>query len=191
MELLLSTERTLAVDLSAYIRDIPDYPKPGIVFKDITPLLANPKAFRYVITRIYADWRDRADVIVGLDARGFIFGGAAAFDLGLPFVPMRKKGKLPFDTVGVDYALEYGTATAEMHTDAIKSGDRVLIVDDLLATGGTANAACQLIAQLGGTVAGCVFVIELGDLGGRSKLPAGVPVQSLITYKEGKTLLAA
>jgi adenine phosphoribosyltransferase len=179
------------VDLSVFIRDIPDYPKPGILFKDITPLLRNPKAFREVITRIYMDWRGHADVIVGLDARGFIFGGAAAFDLGLPFVPMRKKGKLPFDTVGVDYALEYGVATAEMHTDAIKPGDRVLIVDDLLATGGTANAACHLVSKLGGTVAGCVFVIELGDLDGRVKLPAGVPIQSMITYKEGKILLAA
>ena len=168
-------------DARAAIRDIPDFPKPGVLFKDITPMLAEPALFSRVI-----DWyaepyrRERIDRVVGMESRGFIFGGALAKALNAGFAPARKKGKLPFETVGVDYALEYGAAVLELHVDAIRPGDRVLICDDLLATGGTAKATADLVRKLGGQVVASAFVIELGFLGGRERLDN--PVRSLITY---------
>ena len=168
--------------LRSTIRDIPDFPKPGILFKDITPVLASPKLLRSTI-----DWfaqrhaGDHIDVVVGMESRGFVFGTPLALELSAAFVPARKPGKLPYQHVGVDYALEYGTARLEMHTDAIKPGQKVLIVDDLLATGGTAAATCALVRQLGGEVVACCFVVELGFLEGRLQLP-GVEVQSIVTY---------
>lgn len=177
----------MELDLKRFIRDVPDYPKPGILFKDITPLLQSPLAFRTTIVRIALAWHRSADVVVGLDARGFIFGGAVAYEMGLPFVPVRKKGKLPCQTVETEYELEYGKAIAEMHTDAIEPGNRVLVVDDLLATGGTAAAACKLVAQLGGKVVGCAFVVELKEFNGRKRL-AGHNPQSLIIFDNEKVL---
>jgi adenine phosphoribosyltransferase len=168
-------------DVRAAIRDIPDFPKPGVLFKDITPMLADPRLFSEVIGWFAHPWREqRIDRVVGMESRGFIFGGALATELGAGFAPARKKGKLPFETVGVDYALEYGAAVLEMHVDAIKPGDRVLICDDLLATGGTAAATVDLVRKLGGEVAGAAFVIELGFLGGRNRLDTAV--HSLVTY---------
>lgn len=169
------------MNIKHVIRDVPDFPMAGIMFRDITPLLQNPIAFRAVVRAFARKWQGNIDAVAGLDARGFIFGGALAYELSLPFVPVRKKGKLPWQTVEVEYALEYGVATAEMHTDAFAPGARVLIVDDLLATGGTADAACTLVTKVGATVAGCAFVIELSELGGRKKLP-NVPIQSLAIY---------
>ena len=154
------------------IRDIPNFPKPGIVFKDITPVLADSQAMREVIDLFidYASER-KPTVIVGIESRGFVFGMPLALEMGLPFVPVRKLGKLPYQTIHEEYALEYGTNTVEMHTDAITEGDRVIIVDDLLATGGTAAAAKRLVNRLGGTVEGFCFLIELGFLHGRLALP--------------------
>ncbi len=168
--------------LKEHIRDIPDFPKPGIIFKDITPLLQNSEAF----TRTIKTFTDRyaaqkIDVIVGIESRGFLFGTPIAHQLGAAFVPVRKKGKLPYETVDVSYDLEYGSATIEVHTDAIAKGQRVVIVDDLLATGGTAGAACTLIEQQGGQVVECAFVVELAFLSGRDKMP-NTPVHSLISY---------
>lgn len=164
------------------IRDIPDFPKPGILFKDITPVLQDPEAFKEVIDRFteYASER-QPDVIVGIESRGFVFGAPVALALSRSFVPVRKIGKLPFTTIREDYALEYGTNTVEMHSDGIRAGQRALIVDDLLATGGTAGAAAKLIEKLGGHVAGFSFLIELTFLGGREKL-SRFDVQSLISY---------
>lgn len=168
--------------LRANIRDIPDFPKPGIVFKDITPLLQNREAFAATIDSLVGRYRDKSiDVIVGIESRGFLFGAPLAHQLGVSFVPLRKKGKLPYKTVDMTYDLEYGTATVEMHTDSISRGQRVLIVDDLLATGGTAGAACKLVRELGGKVVECAFVVELAFLDGRSKIE-GTPVYSMISY---------
>ncbi len=167
--------------LEDYIRDIPDFPKPGIVFKDITPLLQNPKALGAATELMVDAWAYKVDAIAALDARGFIFGSILARELELPFIPIRKKGKLPFRTVSASYGLEYGKDTIEMHVDACEKDQRVLIVDDLLATGGTAGAAITLVEQCGGKVAGCSFVIELKSLDGRSKLGA-VPIQTLLQY---------
>jgi adenine phosphoribosyltransferase len=168
-------------DVRAAIRDIPDFPKPGVLFKDITPMLADPQLFSGVIEWFAAPWRgERIDRVVGMESRGFIFGGALATTLGAGFAPARKKGKLPYETVGVDYALEYGAAVLEMHVDAIRPGDRVLVCDDLLATGGTAAATVDLVRKLGGDVVGTAFVIELGFLGGRNRLDT--VVHSLVTY---------
>lgn len=168
-------------DVRAVIRDIPDFPKPGVLFKDITPMLADAALFAGVIEWFATPWKgQRIDRVVGMESRGFIFGGALATALGAGFAPARKKGKLPYETVGVDYALEYGAAVLEMHVDAIREGDRVLICDDLLATGGTAAATVDLVRKLGGDVAGTAFVIELGFLGGRQRLDTAV--HSLITY---------
>jgi len=162
------------------IRSIHDYPKPGIVFKDITPVLKDPELFATTV-RIMADrWRDQGiDAIAAVDARGFILGGALAYEMGLGFVPVRKAGKLPWETISAQYALEYGTNTVEMHVDGVKEGDKVLLVDDLLATGGTAVAAVSLIEKLGATVAGIEFMVELAFLNGREAL-APRPVYSIV-----------
>jgi adenine phosphoribosyltransferase len=164
------------------IRDIADFPKAGIVFKDITPVLQDPKAFREVMDRMLEYARTQEpDVIVGIESRGFIFGAPLALSLGTSYVPVRKLGKLPGEIVREEYALEYGTNTVEMHKDAIRHGDRVLIVDDLLATGGTSAAAAKLIEKLGGEVVGLVFLVELTFLNGREVL-SEYDVCSLIEY---------
>lgn len=168
--------------LTATIRDIPDFPKPGILFKDITPILSDPELMNDVVAWMVERFGG-ADVtaVVGMESRGFIFGAPLAMRLGCAFVPARKPGKLPYDSVGVDYALEYGTARLEMHSDAVGPGDKVLVVDDLLATGGTAAATNSLIKTLGADVVANCFVIELGFLAGRDAL-AGVPVESIVNY---------
>jgi adenine phosphoribosyltransferase len=173
---------TTKVDLRDHIRDIPDFPKPGIVFKDITPLLLDPVACDDAVSRLAAWARPReVDLVVAAEARGFILGGALARELGAGFVPARKPGKLPHDTVSAEYILEYGVDALEMHADALAHGARVLIHDDLLATGGTALALCELVERLGAHVVGLAFVIELTFLGGREKL-AGHDVHALIDY---------
>jgi len=169
------------VDLEQYIRDIPDFPKEGIVFKDITPLLASPEGFRTAIDTIATDYAGAGITkVMGAEARGFIFGGALAYRLGAGFVPARKPGKLPWTTTAHEYALEYGTDTLEVHTDAVGPGDVVLIVDDVLATGGTAAAKAALVQKMGATVAGFAFLIELDFLGGREKLLGQPNIVSLI-----------
>ena len=171
-----------AVDLREKIRDIPDFPRPGIVFKDIMPLLADPAAFRSTVEALaeFAAPR-RPDVILGAEARGFILGGALAYRLGCGFVAARKPGKLPWETVSAEYELEYGIDSLELHADAITNGARVIVHDDLLATGGTARAKVNLVEQLGGDVVGLAFVIELTFLKGREKL-APYDVHSLVQY---------
>ncbi|HJN73374.1 MAG TPA: adenine phosphoribosyltransferase [Myxococcota bacterium] len=172
----------LVTDLTATIRDIPDFPKPGIIFKDITPILHDPELFERVVAHFGERFAGgRIDAIVGMESRGFLFGAPLAIAMGLPFVPARKPGKLPYESIGCEYALEYGTARLEMHVDAVKEGQRVLVVDDLLATGGTANATGKLVEQLGGVVAGYAFVIELGFLDGRKAL-GDTPVESILIY---------
>lgn len=169
--------------LLAHVRDIPDFPEPGILFKDLTPLLGDPEAFRYVVDAI-ADYAtslpEPIGKIVGVEARGFTFAAAVAYKLGCGLVPVRKPGKLPHDTVAETYALEYGTDTLEMHRDALAPGESVLVVDDVLATGGTAAATCRLIESVGGRIAGLAFVVELGFLEGRAKI-GGHEVLSLLT----------
>jgi len=166
--------------LSAFIRDVPDFPKPGILFKDITPLLAEPGAFAVAVNLLKATVRDTAaDEILGIESRGFIFGAAVAADLSLPLQLVRKPGKLPRATMHADYALEYGSDRVEVHVDAIRHGRRYAIIDDLIATGGTAAATVELVERCGGHLACCAFVVELGSLGGREKLPSGT-VSSLI-----------
>mgnify|MGYP001581762505 CR=1 FL=1 len=168
--------------LEAYIRNIPDFPKPGIQFKDITPLVKNPAMLRLAVHQlIFPFLGERLTAVVGMEARGFIFGSLAAWDLGIGFVPLRKPGKLPYDVQSATYNLEYGSAELEIHVDALNKNDRVLLVDDLLATGGTAAASCELIKKLGAEIAGCAFVVELDELKGRAKLP-GYRVHSLIHY---------
>jgi adenine phosphoribosyltransferase len=165
------------------IRDIPDFPKPGIMFKDLTPLLKEPETFVFVIDVLTAKCKElKPDVISGIEARGFILAPVVAYNLGLPFVPIRKPGKLPHKVQKIEYALEYGTDTVEVHADAINKGDKIVIVDDLLATGGTAGAAYKLLTMLGGNVIGIGFIIELAFLSGRDKLPKDVDVFSLISY---------
>lgn len=159
--------------LKALIRDVPDFPVPGILFRDVTPLLRDAAGMRAVVEALAGEWRDRGvDAVAGIESRGFIFGAPLATALGVGFVPVRKLGKLPARTVRRDYALEYGTATLEMHQDAVRPGERVLLVDDLLATGGTARAAAELVEEVGARVAGISFVIELAALGGRRELSA-------------------
>lgn len=171
-----------SMDLNTYIRDVPDFPKPGIVFKDITPLLGDATALRYAINEMSNRVADlKIDKVAGIESRGFIFGTAVAKDLGTGFIPIRKPGKLPWKTTSVEYVLEYGTDTIEIHQDAINEGDRVLIVDDLLATGGTLEASVRLIENIGGTVPASIVVIELGFLNGRAKLP-NTEVRSLLNY---------
>ncbi|MEM6501386.1 MAG: adenine phosphoribosyltransferase [Cyanobacteria bacterium P01_C01_bin.89] len=170
------------MDLQSTIRSIPDFPKPGILFRDITTLLQNPAALHGAIAGMtYHCQILEADVIVGIESRGFIFGPAIAQQLGVGFVPIRKPGKLPAATYTVDYALEYGTDTLEVHQDAFEAGAKAVIVDDLIATGGTAAAAAQLVTKAGATLAGFSVLIELVDLGGRSQLP-NVPVKTLVSY---------
>jgi adenine phosphoribosyltransferase len=170
------------VNLRDHIRDVPDFPTPGIVFKDITPLLLNPAALDMVV-RLLADYARPlgVELIVSAEARGFIFGGALARELGVGFVPARKPGKLPHDTISAQFALEYGLDELQLHADALTGGTRVLIHDDVLATGGTAKAKIDLVQQLGGRVAGCAFLAELGFLGGRETL-AGYDVHALVRY---------
>lgn len=170
------------MELRDYIRDVPDFPKAGIVFKDITPLLQNREAFRYSLDQMTAAYQSaQVDVVVGIESRGFIFGAPLADRLNAGFVLVRKLGKLPAATISAKYALEYGTNTMEMHTDAIQPGQRVLIADDLLATGGTVGATAKLVEQLGGIVAGLAFLIELQFLGGRSRLPK-YDITALLEY---------
>ncbi len=169
------------MDLSTYIRDIPDWPKEGVVFKDITPLLASPEGFRMAIDTLADEYESLGVTkVMGAEARGFIFGGALAYRLGAGFVPARKPGKLPWDTSSVTYDLEYGTDSLEVHADAVGEGDLVLIVDDVLATGGTAAAKARLVAETGAKVAGFAFLIELDFLDGRSRLPEDAHIISLI-----------
>ena len=170
------------MNVKPLIRTVPDFPKPGIRFRDITPLLADPRGLATVTAALVERYRGRIDKVAAIDARGFIFGALIAERLGAGFIPVRKKGKLPWQTRGVDYALEYGTNSVEMHLDAITPGETVLLADDLLATGGTAGAALHLIEQAGGQVLGSTFFIELGFLGGREKVSGSGPVHALITY---------
>jgi len=169
-------------DLKKLIREVPNYPKPGILFYDLTTLLKDKQGFHSLIDRLCDHFIDHTiDIVAGIEARGFIFGPALAYRLGAGFVPVRKPKKLPAKTVSVSYALEYGTDTVEIHEDAIKPGQRVILCDDLLATGGTAAATVKLIQKLGGTIDGTAFAVELTFLNGRAKLP-GLDVFSLIQY---------
>jgi len=168
--------------LGDLIRDIPDFPKPGIIFKDITPLLANPGGLSLAVEYLTQPFRQsHVDLVVGAESRGFIFGTAVAQSLSAGFVPIRKPGKLPFDTYSESYELEYGTDQVEVHCDAIKPGDRVLLIDDVLATGGTMAACCRLAEKLGGEIIGAAVLIELTFLDGRSKLN-GRPLHSVLTF---------
>jgi adenine phosphoribosyltransferase len=168
--------------LKAHIRNIPDFPKPGIQFKDITPLVKNPMMLRLAVHQlIHPFLGEEITAIVGMEARGFIFGSLAAWEMGISFVPLRKPGKLPYDIQSISYDLEYGSASLEVHTDALDSNDRVLLVDDLIATGGTAVASCQLIEKLGAEVCACAFVVELDELKGRDLL-SQYRVHSLVHY---------
>lgn len=169
------------LDLRQFVRDVPDFPKMGILFRDISPLLQNPEAFEETLEQIAVQWSGKVDAIAALEARGFIFGAPLAKMLRRPFIPIRKKGKLPGATLSQTYELEYGTDTIEIHADALMPGSRTLVVDDLLATGGTARGAGQLIAQAGAQIAGYAFVVELSGLCGREKL-GPVPIQSLVVY---------
>lgn len=171
-------------DLRNTIRTIPDYPKPGIAFRDISTLLGNPRAFRRAVDELVQPYAgNRIEKVAGIEARGFILGGAIAHQLSCGFVPIRKKGKLPHQTVSISYALEYGTDEMEIHVDAVARGEKVILVDDLIATGGTATAAVQLLQKLGAEVVAACFVIDLPDLGGAAKIEAlGVPVRTLVQF---------
>lgn len=172
-----------AIDLAAFIRDVPDFPRPGILFKDITTLLKDGRAFREAIDRLAAPFETfEIDLVVGMESRGFIFAAPLAYKLGAGFVPVRKVGRLPAESARVSYDLEYGSNTLEVHRDAITPGQRVLVVDDLLATGGTVNATINLVEQLGGTVVGLAFLVELLSLNGRRNLDVNLPTVSLIQY---------
>ena len=178
----MSQPRPTPADIERAIRNIPDFPKPGIQFKDITPVLADARLFSGSIDLLTEKFQPGSvDAVVGIDARGFIFAAAAAVQLQAGFVPVRKKGKLPYQTHEQQYDLEYGTATVAVHVDALKPGSRVLLIDDLLATGGTAAAAAALVQRLGARILEISFLIELGFLGGRQKLK-GYPVRSLVVY---------
>ena len=170
--------------IRSHIRTVPDWPAPGVQFRDITPLLANPRVFRVLIDQFVHRYFDvRPDVIAGLDARGFIIGSVVAYELNVGFVPIRKKGKLPFTTVEETYELEYGSATVEIHTDAVKPGDRVVLIDDLIATGGTMMAGRRLLERLGGTVIEGAAIVDLPELGGSAKLRAsGLPLFTLVDF---------
>jgi adenine phosphoribosyltransferase len=173
------------LDLRDYIRDIPDYPKPGIVFRDVTPLFLDPAALEHAIA-LLAAWASgrEVDVVVAAEARGFVLGGALAARLGAGFIPARKPGKLPREAISVEYALEYGVDALEVHHDALSGGARVLVHDDLIATGGTAEALCRLVESAGAEVVGCAFLVELAALDGRAKL-GGREVHSLVVYDSG------
>jgi adenine phosphoribosyltransferase len=169
------------MNLDSFLRDVPDFPKPGIMFKDISPLLASAEAMRYAIDAMAERVADmNIQRVAGVESRGFLFGTPLALKLGIGFTPIRKPGKLPAESTGVEYALEYGTDRLEIHNDGLHPGDRVLVVDDVLATGGTAQAACELVQLIGGEVAACVFLLELGFLNGRDKLPGQTVVSLLI-----------
>ena len=173
------------MNFKSLIRTVPDFPKPGIMFRDITPLLASGTGFRHVITLLAERYGGRVDKIVGIEARGFIFGAALAHQLGAGFVPIRKPGKLPSQAIGHDYSLEYGTNRIEVHVDGLVKGERALLVDDLLATGGTALAALSLVEQIGATVVECAFLIELLDLPGRGRIvERGYSVHALCGFTE-------
>jgi adenine phosphoribosyltransferase len=170
------------IRLKNKIRDIPDFPKPGIVFKDITPLIKDPATLRLAVHQLLQPFLGRdITAVAGMEARGFIFGSLVAWELGLPFVPLRKPGKLPYEVHSVSYDLEYGSASLEAHIDAFQSTDKVLLIDDLLATGGTAKASCDLVEKLGAQVIACAFVVELDFLDGRKKL-AGYEIHSLLHF---------
>ncbi|MBM5803085.1 MAG: adenine phosphoribosyltransferase [Cyanobacteria bacterium K_DeepCast_35m_m2_155] len=174
---------TTAIDLRGLVREIPDFPKPGILFRDLTPLMRDPEGWQEVIRQLGAVCeRLQPDLIVGIESRGFIVGTALATAVRLGFVPVRKPGKLPGVVTGVDYALEYGTDRLEIQSDALSGGGKVLVIDDLLATGGTAAACAQLVSAAGGQLCGFGFVAELAGLGGRARLPEPHPVESLIIY---------
>ena len=178
------TPTTEPPDLRSCIRSIPDFPKAGVMFRDITPLLLDPAAFEEALRRMAEPYaQGEVDVVVGAESRGFIFAAPIALRLGAGFVPIRKKGKLPARTLSTTYDLEYGTDTVEMHTDAVRRGSRVLMVDDLLATGGTMAASCQMVEKAGGRIVGVEFLIELAFLGGRARLE-GYPVRSQIVYED-------
>lgn len=171
------------MDLKALIRDIPDFPKPGILFRDITTLLSNPAGLKYSLDTLAEKVADlQPEYIVGMESRGFIFGAALAYRLGIGFIPVRKPGKLPAAVHKIEYALEYGTDCLEIHVDAFAPGSRILIVDDLIATGGTAAATAKLLQEIGCNLVGCAFVIELDALNGRSHLPNDIPIISLVHY---------
>jgi len=172
------------MDLSKFIRTVPDFPEPGIMFRDVTTLFTEPQAFKAMIEQFNQQFNDvDIDYIGGIDARGFIIGAALALTREIGFVPVRKKGKLPYDTISEDYALEYGTATLELHKDAVSAGSKVLIVDDLIATGGTAIAAVNLFRKLNANVIGCAFLVDLPELGGGDKLRSiDVSVTSLCAF---------
>jgi adenine phosphoribosyltransferase len=170
------------MDIKSLVREIPDYPKPGIGFKDITPVLADGDALRWIIDRLADRYRDRVDAIVGIESRGFIAGAPLAYALGVSLVVVRKPGKLPYKTTSVSYELEYGTDSLEMHVDAVHEGQRVAIIDDLLATGGTARAAVELLEGAGAQVVECGFVFELAFLDGAKRL-APTPTWSLVSYE--------
>jgi adenine phosphoribosyltransferase len=171
-------------DLQASIRTIPDYPKEGILFRDITTLLGDPRAFRRAVDELVRPWAgSNIEKVAGIEARGFIIGGAVAHQLSAGFVPIRKRGKLPHDTVRIAYSLEYGLDEMEMHRDGVRAGERTILVDDLIATGGTAEAAVKLLKEIGAEVIAAIFVIDLPDLGGRKKIEAlGVPVRTLVEF---------
>ena len=175
---------TLASDLEAAIRTIPDYPRAGIIFRDITTLLGNARAFRRTVDELVHPWAgSKIDKVAGIEARGFIIGGAVAHQLSAGFVPIRKRGKLPHETVRIAYSLEYGLDEMEMHRDAVQAGQKVILVDDLIATGGTAEAAVRLLKEIGADVVAAVFVVDLPDLGGSKKIEGfGVPVRTLVSF---------
>jgi adenine phosphoribosyltransferase len=179
------TSPVLENDLKAAIRTIPDYPKPGIMFRDITTLLGSARAFRRAVDELVQPWAgSKIDKIAGIEARGFIIGGAIAHQLSAGFVPIRKKGKLPHKSVRVAYSLEYGIDEMEMHEDAVTKGERVILVDDLIATGGTAEGAVKLLRQMGADVVSAVFMVDLPELGGADKLRAlNVPVRTLVSFE--------
>ena len=168
--------------LKAKIRDIPDFPEPGIIFRDITPLVADPSTLQLSVYQLLQPFLgETINAVAGMEARGFIFGSLVAWELGVGFIPLRKPGKLPHDVQSASYDLEYGSAALEVHTDAVNAGDNILLIDDLIATGGTAEASCQLVEALGGEIVGCAFVIELDALKGREKL-SNYRVHSLLHY---------
>ncbi len=173
------------MNLKDTIRTIPDFPKPGIMFRDITTLMTNRRGFAEAVIQLAAPYQDDfVDNVVGIEARGFVFGAAVAYELNAGFVPVRKKGKLPFDTYEQDYELEYGTDILEMHADAIRGQEKVLLIDDLIATGGTAEAAIKVLRKAGANVIGAAFVIDLPDLGGRKRIEAmDVPVTTLVEFE--------
>lgn len=177
-------DQTIQDELVSAIRTIKDYPKEGILFRDITTLLGNARAFRRAVDALVQPWAgSKVDQIAGIEARGFILGGAVAHQLSAGFVPIRKKGKLPYETVRIAYSLEYGLDEMEMHKDAIQPGDRVIVVDDLIATGGTAEAACKLLRSMGANIEAACFIVDLPDLGGRKKLEdLKVPVRTLVEF---------